>query len=173
MSASNADLFSPRVAVRLRVAEHPSGDRLDGGWWPQSRDLFVELADLVDHFPAEHGRVVRVLYSPRDWEAEPSNPQTSVGAPEVMARRGSQHLVRLETSTGKVMEVLVVPSGMSAGQGEEALLAAATPGNTETARSLLDTVTEFPDVDPADPLADHGGTWWFADTTAPSFRTEP
>jgi hypothetical protein len=133
----------------------------------------VELADLVDHFPAEHGRVVRVLYSPPDWEPASPNPEISVGGLEVTARRGTRHLMRLETSTGTVLEVLVVPSGMSASQGEEALLAAATPGYAETARSLLETVTELPDVDPADRWTDGGKSWWHPHPTAPSFRAEP
>ena len=173
MSASSVSVVRPRVAVRLRVADQPSRDRLDGGWWPQSRDLGVELADLVDHFPAEHGRVVRVLYSPRDWEPAAPTPENSFGALEVTARRGSHHLVQLETSTGRVMEVLVVPSSMSTAQGEEALLAAATPGNAVAARSLLDTVTEHPDVDPADLWTDYGGSWWHPHPTAPSFRAGP
>jgi hypothetical protein len=33
--------------------------------WP------VEPADLVDHFPAQSGRVVRALVSPPDWDSTP------------------------------------------------------------------------------------------------------
>jgi hypothetical protein len=36
----------------------------------RSRDLAVELADLVDHFPPQFGRIVRALFSPpvpEDW----------------------------------------------------------------------------------------------------------
>ena len=50
--------------------------------------------------------------------------------------------------------------GLSADQGEEALLAAATRGNAEPAASLLATVTEYPDVDPWDHWNDDGGSWW-------------
>ena len=46
------------------MGDHPGRDHLDGGWWPQSRDLAVELADLVDHFPQAHGRIQRAVYSP-------------------------------------------------------------------------------------------------------------
>ena len=81
--------------------------------------------------------------------------------------------MRLETSTGTVLEVLVVPPGLSAAQGEEALLAAATPGYAETARSLLDTVSQHPDVDPADHWTDDGESWWHPHPTAPSFRPGP
>ena len=84
-----------------------------------------------------------MLYSPPDWEPAPPDPETSFGTVEVTARRGRRHLMCLETSTGTVLEVLVVPPGSSAAQGEEALLAAATPGYAETARSLLDTVSDI------------------------------
>ena len=46
--------------------------------------------------------------------------------------------------------------GLSKDQGEEALLAAATRGNAETAASLLATVTEYPDIDPWDHWNDDG-----------------
>jgi hypothetical protein len=46
--------------------------------------------------------------------------------------------------------VLVVPSDFSAGQGAEALLAAATAGYAHSAGSLLETVTNEFDVDPDD-----------------------
>ena len=39
---------------------------------------------------------------------------------------------------------------MTADQGEEALLAAATYGYEHTAASLLEIVSEYPDVDPRD-----------------------
>jgi len=163
-----------RVTLRLRIGEHPGQDRLDGGWWPQSRDLAVELADLVGHFPSGHGRVVRALYSPPDWDFPPR--RVPVGARHVKVGcfpRDDTHLIdltMLDRSMLRRLRLLVVPPGLSAGQGEEALLAAATPGNDHPASSLLDTVTEFPDVDPADQWSDDGSSWWHPSPTAPSFR---
>lgn len=37
----------PREPLRLRLSGSPGMARLDGGWWPQSRDLERELADRV------------------------------------------------------------------------------------------------------------------------------
>ena len=54
----------PPVRRRDRRA---SDAGLDGAWWPQSRDLQVEVANLLDHFPAEVGHVRRLLYSRPDW----------------------------------------------------------------------------------------------------------
>jgi hypothetical protein len=172
MLTSNRPTNSPdRVPLRLRLAERSGRDQLDGGWWPQSRDLAVEFADLVDHFPSGFGRVVRGLYSPPDWEPAPRRIPVSGGYVKVGCfPRDDTHLIVLTTSHGNVLRVLVVPPGLSAGQGAEALLASATPGNASTAVSLLSTVTEFPDVDLADQWSDGGGSWWDPHPMAPSVR---
>ena len=57
---------------------------------------------------------------------------------------------------------------MSAGQGEEALLAASTLHGEHSAASILETVGESEDVDPIDQWNDEGGSWWGPDTVAPS-----
>ncbi len=64
--------------------------------------------------------------------------------------RDDTHVIQLKTYERKVLHVLVVPPAFSSAQGDEALLAAASPGNAHSAAELLDTVTEHPDVDPAD-----------------------
>ena len=163
-----------RVPLRLAMAR-PGRNRLDGGWWPQSRDLAVELADLVDHFPAEHGRIARALVSPPDWDG--SLRRVRVGDGERIVKvgrfpRDDTHEVHLRTSDRTVLRVLVVPPGYSEAQGSEALLAAATTGNAHPAGDLLVTVTQDPDVDPRDHWRDDGGTWWDPEPVAPSYRTD-
>ena len=53
-----ADVAPTRGPLRLALAETAGSNRLDGAWWPWSRDLAVEPPDLVDHFPSQSGRVV-------------------------------------------------------------------------------------------------------------------
>lgn len=160
-----------RGPLRLRMAAHPGRDHLDGGWWPQSRDLALELADLVDHFPARFGRIVRALVSPPDWEPAPRRIPVSGGYVKVGSFPGDDtHLIHLKTSDRTMLRVLVVPSAFSLDQGDEALLAAATPGNAHSATELLDEVTEYLDIDPMDHWSDAGGSWWGPHAVAPSFR---
>jgi len=140
------------------MAEPPGGRHLDGGWWPQSRDLAIELADLVDHFPPQLGTVVQAGFSPSDWDPAPHRIPVFHGSVEVGSFASDDpHVLILNTSDHAVLRVLVVPPGMSLDQGEEALLAAATPGYAYTAASLLDTVSEYPDVDPDDQWTRDGG----------------
>jgi len=172
MTTSNVLNPLRRIPLRLRMAAHPGRGELDGGWWPQSRDLAVELADLVDHFPPEWGRIVRATVSPPDWDPAPRRIPVSRGYVKVGSfPRDDTHLVLLKTADHAVLRVLVVPADMSSDQGDEALLAAATPGYAHTAACLLDTVSEHPDVDPEDHWSDDGGAWLEPHLAAPSFRT--
>ncbi|WP_183095076.1 DUF5994 family protein [Nocardioides stalactiti] len=164
--------LADRVPLRLRMGRTMGADRLDGGWWPQSRDLAVELADLVDNLPPEFGRIVRALFSPPDWDPAPRRIPVRRGYVKVGSFPADDtHLIELKTSDRTVLHVLVVPPGFTPAQGEEALLAAATAGNTHAAGDLLDVASEHPDVDPDDHWQDDGGSYWGEGRTAPSFRS--
>ncbi|KAA1415854.1 hypothetical protein F0U44_19640 [Nocardioides humilatus] len=135
-------------ALRLRLGENQGQDRLDGGWWPHSRSLDTELGQLIDNFP--NGRVIRALYSPPDWDDTPRR----VAARGRYVKTGNfprddTHLMYLTTSDRVVYCLLVVPPSFNASQGEEALTAASTRGNTHSAGDLLDTVTNELAVDQA------------------------
>lgn len=157
MSTSNSPvpalegLAHDREPVRLRLSQHAGKDLLDGGWWPRSRDLTVELVDLVDQFPPHLGRITRALVSPPDWGPRPRSVQVARGMVKVGSFPSDDtHVVRLTTSNRTLLCLLVVPPELTDYQGEEALLAAATAGNAHSATDLLDTVTEHPDIDPRD-----------------------
>lgn len=157
-----SDIPSPsRDPLRLRMADHPGRNQVDGGWWPQSRDLAVELADLVDHFPARFGRIVRALVSPPDWDpALRRIPVTGGYVKAGLFPRDDSHLIHLKTADRTVLYVLVVPPGFTDAQGHEALLASATAGNDHSAAEILQEVAEHPDIDPIDYWNDDGGSWW-------------
>jgi hypothetical protein len=145
------DAAPTRHPLRLRISDRPGLDTLDGGWWPQTRDLAVELADLVNHFPAALGRVQHAVYSPPDWDSPPRRVAVQDGYVELDAvPQDDTHIVLLRTSQRLTLRLLVVPHDFSDDQGAEALLAAATTGYAHSAGSLLETVTNEPDVDPND-----------------------
>lgn len=169
MTTSNGP-GSPRTPLRIRMAEVPGKQPLDGGWWPQSRDLTTELADLVDHFPAELGRVVRVMISPPDWDDAPRRVPTRRGYVKVgFDADDDTHVVVLTTSERTELCLLVVPSEMSRSKGEEALLASVTPGYAPSPSALLVAVRETPEVEGGEQWNDAGEAWW-GSSTAPSYR---
>ena len=144
-------LHDTSTPLRLRLAAQLGSNSLDGGWWPRSRDLGSELAELVDQFPADLGRITQVRVSPSDWGTRPRTVQVARGMVRVGSfSTGDAHVAHLTTSNRTLLRLLVVPPDLTDYQGEEALLAAATAGNAHTASELLRTVTDSPDVDPRD-----------------------
>lgn len=140
-----------RPPVRLALSDRPGKDALDGGWWPRSRDLGVELADLVDQFPPHLGRITRVLVSPPDWSERLRSVRVARGMVKVGSfPRDDTHVVHLTMSSRTRLCVLVVPPDLTEYEGEEALLAASTAGNSHSASDLLATVTDQLALDPRD-----------------------
>ena len=160
----------PRTALRLRLSPAPGTGRLDGGWWPQSRDLAVELADLVDHFPAALGRVDRAVYSPPDWDTRPRAVTVARGRVKTGSfPEDDTHLMVLALSTRTSVRLLVVPPDHPA--GEQAMEIAADPANRWTADHVL-AVPRFAErgQDSRDHWNDDGGTWWQHGEGPPSYR---
>jgi hypothetical protein len=121
------------LRIRLRDA---SRARLDGVWWPQSRNLQAEAADLIDNFPSgEEGRVYRLLYSRPDWD---DSVVEGRGIRSVQARRGAvkvgsfpsddTHLMILTMATGRRLRLLVVPSSTEPDEAHRQLRAAGKDG---------------------------------------------
>lgn len=145
-------------ALRLLLSdEAPAGG--EGGWWPRSRDLQREAADLVDHFPAGVGRISRMLFSRPDWDSSSTD---GLGVRSILAARGpvkvgsfprdDTHLMILTLSSGQRLTLHVVPSDTPAVEAEEQLRAAArwspTPHNATASDEPIDSA-RWDDESPA------------------------
>jgi Family of unknown function (DUF5994) len=132
-----------RVALRIRVDADVHDGPLDGAWWPQSRDLQREAADLVDHFPAAVGRVERLLFSRPDWDAVSGSPSMR----RIQAERGpvkvgsfpsdDTHVMIVKVLSGRRLRLLVVPSDTEAGLAARVMEQAADGRNTRSPSALL------------------------------------
>ncbi len=167
------------AALRLALSTAPGTATLDGGWWPWSRDLGVELADLVDHFPAELGRVHRVVFSRPDWDTVPRAVPVARGR----VKTGSfpsddSHMILLRMSTRTDLRILVVPPGHPV--GKQAISIAADPANRWSPAQILaagpfDEHDDLGDKDAKEAADDHwtdeGGSWWASpEMGPPSYR---
>lgn len=70
---SPAETASP-TSARTAFAPNASAQtapETDGAWWPRSRTLADELPAFFAAWPADHGRIQRILYSSPDWDDHP------------------------------------------------------------------------------------------------------
>ena len=124
-----------RVPLRVSVARESSSSGTDGAWWPQSRDLAVEAADLVDNLTGT-GYVNRLLFSRPDWDDAVADGR---GRRRIQARRGpvkvgsfprdDTRLMVLVLSNGSRIRLEVIPSDTSPDDAERRL-GAFGPGTT-------------------------------------------
>lgn len=132
-----------RGPLRLRIDHAVPVGGLDGAWWPRSRDLARESIDLVDHFPADVGRISRLLYSSPDWDPTADGVRLRrVPVATGTVKLGSfpsddTHVMVLTLSTRERVRVLVVPPSTDPALAEEAMAAAADPGDPRGAHELL------------------------------------
>ena len=119
-----------RVPLRMHLAEPPASGPISGTWWPQSRNLQVEAADLVDHFPDQVGHIDRLLFSRPDWD----NPVVDGhGVRRIQARRGpvkvgsfpsdDTHLMILLLASGRRVSLKVIASATDPAEADRQLQA--------------------------------------------------
>lgn len=155
----------------MQLSRAPGQAALDGGWWQQSRDINIELADLVDQFPVASGRVARALYSRPDWDEQPHSIRVARGRLKTGSfPRDNTHKIVLSMSTGNQLNLLVVPPNHPMGQ--QAMAIAADPSNRWTARQVLAVcaLDDYQD-ESQDHWTDDGGSWWRHEDGPPSYRS--
>jgi hypothetical protein len=123
----------------LRFALRPVHDRAlpDGAWWPESRSLDDQLGGLFALWPAEAGRIVRVLYSPPDWDDHPR----SVAVPGRRIKTGSfphddTHQLTLSMLDGQRRSITVIPSDTQADVAEDVFDTVTAPAGASAASNV-------------------------------------
>ncbi len=128
--STTAHTPASRVPLRMQLAEPPTSGPIRGVWWPQSRNLQVEAADLIDHFPDQVGHINRLLFSRPDWD----NPVVDGrGVRRIQARRGpvkvgsfpkdDTQLMILLLSSGRRVNLRVIASAIDPAEADRQLRA--------------------------------------------------
>jgi hypothetical protein len=122
----------------LTLAAQPAPGKLGGAWWPQSRDLATELADLVDNFPEVRGRILRGLFSRPDWDLTLRKIDIKRGVMKVGSfPSDNTHLMILSMSAAPSrLTLLVVPPATDADTAD-ALMAGAPSTDAGATAALL------------------------------------
>jgi hypothetical protein len=150
-----------RRPLRLQLNGTMGDGTQDGTWWPQTRDLSVELPDLVDNFPEDYGLVDRIVFARPDWDTAPRQVRVHRGLLEVgPCPRDTAQQVLLSMSTRREIALVVTPP--------EGPPSADTGAHPTLSKPALDTENEDPDA--VLPWTDAGDTWWEPEAGAPSDR---
>ena len=132
--------------LRIRMGHGAQSGPLDGAWWPRSRDLQAEVADLVDHFPANTGHITRLVFTRPDWDGQTA----TTSAHKIRSARGlvnvgsfphdDTHRMVLGLSSGARITLMVVPPETEPETARLLLQQASDERNTASATDLLASV---------------------------------
>ncbi|MDI5966481.1 DUF5994 family protein [Streptantibioticus silvisoli] len=132
-------------APAARVAFVPAGPRrrrLDGAWWPRSRDLRAELPSLVAALDERFGRIGHLTVNNSLWPEVPRRVAVNGRTMHLGwfgAEQDPNEICVLSTRAGR-WDLLVVPPETGAREAERLMASASAPDNALTARALLATV---------------------------------
>ena len=107
-------------------------------WWPRNRTLADQLDDLFSAWPPQAGRIVRVLYSPPDWDDRPR----SVAVTGRRVKTGSfprddTHQLQLTLGTGVRRAITVIPPATRARAAHDILTEVAADLRVDTFHTEL------------------------------------
>lgn len=127
-----------RHRLRLRLKpKAPTTGFVDGAWWPRTRNLSAELAELLGVLAVRLGQVERVSYHLGEWET--SSRKSIIGGCLVrLAGYRAQHPGTLDVQAARHrITLLVVPPETAPPVAHRILRAAAQRGNAEPIAVLL------------------------------------
>ncbi|MFD4911118.1 DUF5994 family protein [Kitasatospora purpeofusca] len=135
----------PAPAARgpvLRLSLTPDGSapgRLDGAWWPHSRDLVAEIPALAAELDERWGRVTRVVVNPTHWPVVPRRIPVAGRMVHVgwFLQEQDENEMMVRSYAPWRLDLLVVPPESSEVVAVGLMNAAADPANTRTASELL------------------------------------
>jgi hypothetical protein len=144
MTSTSTTRSAPRSAhsgsqhLRLRLKPRaPVTGFVDGGWWPRSRDLPVELPELLAVLAVRMGPVESVSFNLDTWGPTPRR-ITLDGRVVKLAGYRSQHPDTIDVlSAAHRVTLLVVAPEAAPEAAHGALMAAGHRGNTDPVDTLL------------------------------------
>ncbi|MEU9288455.1 DUF5994 family protein [Streptomyces sp. NPDC048275] len=114
--------------ARVRLAPHSAlPRRIDGAWWPRSRDLLVELPLLIGALPRTWGQVTAVTVNTAMWPMSPGRILVANQVVRLHRSAGShgRHTICLLSQGRGRWDLLVVPPEVDAADAEPLMAAAA------------------------------------------------
>ncbi|GLF95891.1 DUF5994 family protein [Streptomyces yaizuensis] len=112
--------------------------RLDGAWWPRTRDLEAELPPLAAALDGVWGRITRIAVNPARWPVVPHKVSVAGHTVHVgwFAELHPDKVILLSFTVGR-WDLLVIPPGTEPAAAARLMGAAAIPGSVLTAGALM------------------------------------
>lgn len=149
----------PAVAPRLKLRQDPSARSiLDGTWWPRSRATVPELTNLIIGLDGRPLAATRIMLNPGAWDEHPRR----ISVNGRIVRVGwfttlDAHLLIATAATDRRVDLLIVPSTVSAGWAAAAATMATDGEPTLGAAAIVSAVsTRAPTQPPGTPAEDAG-----------------
>lgn len=168
----------PRLQLKPGV---PTTAFVDGGWWPESRNLTAELPALLIALTPTIGRVALVGYHRAGWDAAPDHVDT--GDERVLLRGWTAdvpHSVVVIADSGQCVTLLVVSPESPESAAQHALSAASAPTPALDAEpghlvdpSMTGTVDRISTLEGASASADRDRIARWVDEAAQQFVGAP
>ena len=127
-------LDPPRLQLKPKAS---TTGRVDGGWWPRSRDLGAELPGLLDVLAVRLGRIERASYHLGDWRHNPRRISWGGGVVRLSGYRAQRADTVDVLAAGQRVTLLVVPPEAAAQAGHAALMSAGHRDDTDEVETLL------------------------------------
>lgn len=133
---------APIPLPELRLSLAPAGSapvRIDGAWWPHSRDLTAELPALTDVLDGRWERVTRVTVNPTYWPIIPHKVQVNGHVVKVgwfMEEQDPHQVMLLSYRVGR-RDLLVIPPETPPPTAAWLMAAATDPHRTSTGSQLM------------------------------------
>jgi hypothetical protein len=151
-AAGTATAVKDEIA-RIALADRLFEGKVEGAWWPRSRDVTTELRSLLAALPERLGRITRVALNSTMWDATPRRVLTptrimKVGWFTVM----DPHLMTLADAQGHRIDLLIIPP-QTAEEAAQRALAIASGISDMTTEQILES-SEVETFDPSSRTAD-------------------
>ena len=136
-TSASPPVQDPHERLRLRLKpKAPTTGRVDGGWWPRSRDLAAELPSLLAVLAVRLGDIERVSYHLGDWDPAPRRIRCNGGVVRLEGFRSQRADTVHVLAARERVTLLVVEPEASEQTAHAVLMAAGHRGNTDDIDTL-------------------------------------
>jgi|SRR5690349_18814745 len=122
--------------LRLKPA-HRSAGVVQGGWWPRTDQLYIELRLLLAALSSRSGTVERVIYDESSWASASLRMEFRGHSVILEPSNTSANTLTVSGKKFGTLVLLVVPPDTEPAAAHTAVMTAADPGDASTAEQLL------------------------------------